>query len=843
MLFQTYDWKIKCENTIFNGSTEFREVINGNLLKRIIESGYDCKYDSDKWYGFDCLRNHLIAMSQRVQNNMIKAYPKIDRRGVGRAYYPQSISIGHIPYKVRHTLLKDTYIDLDMDNAHFNLLVQYCKKANIPKERYSIIEYYCDNRETMIENIVLRYFNIKKGDTAFKEKRSLVKTLFIRCGLYLGSFNKWKNDNKLDDFHNEDDKICLMRSQTTDIAVNYIIQNNQELYNTLIDEIKEKKNKNRKYHKDPNSTIMSYFLQNLEREVMEKVLVVCRDNFFDKNLFTYCSDGFLIPIYVKDRIEKEEQREICSVLKNITLDETDFDISWSIKPFVENIMPEVIDLEINKPKAIDFNKFTSISINMEEQKKLDKVIAAKNEPDIYKMRENINRSIFNRQQKYFEEYNFKVLGNSTYGRINDNEIQILNENRFKILYKSFKGITVDNNNRIKRGKNASFIDLWDGNSNIRKYEKTDFLPPPLDCPINSYNTFTGFRAERIKTDYCNENIDIFLNHMWNLTGGSLYDKDKVAQKYLINYLAHLIQKPGEIPKISLVFCSKQGVGKNLFFDNFGKKILGEQYLLSTADLDKVVGRFNINRNKLLVVMDEAQGKDTFSNSEKIKNMIDAPSLVTEEKGITPTTMTNNGRYIFLSNGETPVKVTQDDRRMVVFASIMPLHDLDLGDENENKNHREEHYFDPLYNAFQDDDMVFSFYRFLKEYKIDYSLKSNRPITEKYKDLQSVNVATEVRFIEYWCSKRLNHPKNDIYKDGIISFEDFYKKYKDYCITYNYKSIDNVTYNALSRKINNFVNDHGNGCGVDKYKHRFTQRIVVSFNYKECLNFMKKKNII
>jgi len=843
MLFRNYDWKIECGDTMFNGSTEFREVINGNLLKRIIESGYDISYDTEKWYGFSSLRAHLIAMSKRIQNNMIKTYPKIDKRGVGRAYYPQSISIGHIPYKVRHTLLKDTYNDLDMDNAHFNLLVQYCKKANIPKERYSIIQYYCDNREQMLENIVLRYFNIKKGEMGFKEKRSLVKTLFIRCGLYLGSFNKWKIENNLEEYHNEDDKICLMRSQTTDIAVNYIIQNNQTLYNQLIEEVTEKKKINKKYHKDPTATIMSYFLQNLERCVMEKVLNVCRDNYFDKNLFTYCADGFLIPLPVKEKIEREEQKDICSVLTDITHDETDFVISWSIKPFTECIMPEVIDLEINKPKTIDFNKFTSITINKEEKEKLDKIVATKNEQDIYGVREKINSSIFNRQKKYFEEYNFKVLGNSTYGRLNDNEVQILNENRLKILYKSFKGVFIDNNNRIKRGKNASFIDLWDGDSNIRKYEKTDFLPPPLDCPINSYNTFTGFRAERIKTDYCNENIDIFLNHMWNLTGGSLYDKDKIAQKYLINYMAHLIQKPGEIPKISLVFCSRQGVGKNLFFDNFGKKILGEQYLLSTADLDKVVGRFNINRNKLLVVMDEAQGKDTFSNSEKIKNMIDAPSLVTEEKGITPTTMTNNGRYIFLSNGETPVKVTQDDRRMVVFASLMPLHDLDLGDENENKNHREEHYFNPLYEAFQDDDKVYSFYKFLKEYKIDYSLKSNRPITEKYKDLQSVNVPTEIRFIEYWCAKRMNYPKNELYKDGAIPFEDFFKKYKDYCITYNYKNIDNVTYNALSRKINNFISTNGPDSGIAKYKDRYSKRMNVVFDYKECLHFLKRKNYI
>ena len=41
-------------------------------------------------------------------------------------------------------------------------------------------------------------------------------------------------------------------------------------------------------------------------------------------------------------------------------------------------------------------------------------------------------------------------------------------------------------------------------------------------------------------------------------------------------------------------------------------MLGKQYVLQTAEPEDVIGRFNMNQNKLLVIMDEAQGKNTFA---------------------------------------------------------------------------------------------------------------------------------------------------------------------------------------------------------------------------------------
>jgi len=124
----------------------------------------------------------------------------------------------------------------------------------------------------------------------------------------------------------------------------------------------------------------------------------------------------------------------------------------------------------------------------------------------------------------------------------------------------------------------------------------------------------------------------------------------------LKYLAHMVQCPGTLPRVALVFMSSQGVGKNIFFENFAKYILGQDLYLQTDNMEKIIGKFNMNYNKLMVIMDEVQTKDSFTNSEAIKNMITAETLLWERKGCDPITITNVARDILFGNGLLPVKM-------------------------------------------------------------------------------------------------------------------------------------------------------------------------------------------
>ena len=109
----------------------------------------------------------------------------------------------------------------------------------------------------------------------------------------------------------------------------------------------------------------------------------------------------------------------------------------------------------------------------------------------------------------------------------------------------------------------------------------------------------------------------------------------------------------------------------MFFENFARRILGEQHLLATQDSEYILGKFNQLKHKFLVLYDEAEGKTTFKESERIKGFITAKEISWQAKGVQPETIRNCMRMVFFANSETPIKVETTDRRFQV-ADVSPL---------------------------------------------------------------------------------------------------------------------------------------------------------------------------
>ena len=321
--------------------------------------------------------------------------------------------------------------------------------------------------------------------------------------------------------------------------------------------------------------------------------------------------------------------------------------------------------------------------------------------------------------KYFEEFHFKVMNPACFGRTSYNKTQLVNASELELQYENVcVGI-----------ENVKWTKIWRSLKYIRTFENVDFLPHPLPCPDYTLNTFNGLRAAKLPG--CEQkNIDLLLNHIKILSGN-----DEAGTKYIIDYLAHSVQKPGELPRVALVFQSDQGTGKNIFFENFVRKMLGGEYLLQTAEMDKVIGRFSMINNKLFVIMDETSGKDSFSNSDKIKNIITAEQVAWERKGIDGININNCGRYLFFSNNETPVKIESSDRRYVVYKC-----------SNDRQN--DSVYFKEMSKMFNDDAVIKTFYNYLLNVDItNWDSINDRPITEAYQDIQSANTPAMAKWFE------------------------------------------------------------------------------------------------
>lgn len=373
-------------------------------------------------------------------------------------------------------------------------------------------------------------------------------------------------------------------------------------------------------------------------------------------------------------------------------------------------------------EVMDVKKLIHLKVQgstQNEKMKLFDQLNAKAQKELLKEKEDEDKQKHLKELKlkseYFEKFHFKVMSPPCFGRLAYNKISLLSSGEIEQQYEN----VVMNNH--------TFVSLWRKSENIRTFENVDFLPYPRECKSYTLNTFNGLKIERVKEGV--GNYDILLKHVDILTG-----HDPKGTDYLLNYLSHLVQRPGELPRVALVFQSEQGVGKNIFFENFAHSILGTEYMLQTAEMDKIIGRFSMINNKLLVIMDETSGKDSFSNSDKIKNIITAEQVAWERKGIDGVNINNCGRYIFFSNNSTPVKIEHSDRRYVVYKCA-----------NDVQNNAS--YMKELMRHFKDDQIVKAFYDFLISRDIsNWDSINDRPITRAYQDMQSANIPAMANYL-------------------------------------------------------------------------------------------------
>lgn len=364
-------------------------------------------------------------------------------------------------------------------------------------------------------------------------------------------------------------------------------------------------------------------------------------------------------------------------------------------------------------------------------------------------------ALYAKRKRYFEKFHFKLMNKVCYCRFKEDGFEFLTEEKLLSLYRYFN----------------DFIKRWISDIQIREYEDVDFQPPPIPTKRDVFNLFTGLEYEKtmgrvmnLSDDELRENSQVFIKHLWYLSG-----KNNAVLDYCLKYLAHIVQETGNLPRTSIVFKSEQGCGKNIFFENFAEKILGEQYLLATANLDNIIGRFPMISKRLLILMDETNGKESFLGSDRIKSFITAKTIPFEQKGIDPIMIKNCSRMIFFTNNDYPVKIEQSDRRFVVAEC-----------SNDIKNNTV--YFKALLEAFGDKVKTASFGLFLKKLDISaFDPTNDRPITKLYKEIQTATVPAEVRYFverefdEAECAEE--YSGEALYSTYVFWCENHKKRYK------------------------------------------------------------------
>ncbi len=334
----------------------------------------------------------------------------------------------------------------------------------------------------------------------------------------------------------------------------------------------------------------------------------------------------------------------------------------------------------------------------------------------------------------FEKKHFKLMTPAAYGRVDDHGVFQLRSHSDLVHHMRdvFCIVRKTGRDKVVRPTKTSFFDVWLKDASKRTYERVDMLPPPLVCPSDVYNTYQGLRAEKLPPLSEPRSVQIILDHVLMLAG----DTGEAGREYLLDYMAHLVQKPGVLPKVGILMQSKQGVGKNLLFEELlGKKILGPGLMHCSAQSEDYFGRFdNAAVNKLLCIHDEVVGRDMARTAGLIKESITAELQGLEEKGLKKVQLRNFVRWIYLTQSIHALLLDTPERRVFVAEcdnSMAPgVGAPEVVDE----------YFTRLWTWVADDANVRAFYEYLMARDIStWRPVLDRPNSRYYTELQRMSL--------------------------------------------------------------------------------------------------------
>lgn len=216
------------------------------------------------------------------------------------------------------------------------------------------------------------------------------------------------------------------------------------------------------------------------------------------------------------------------------------------------------------------------------------------------------------------------------------------------------------------GKLKPLSQVWMGWEGRRTYNCMRFSPAN-DLDANAYNTWKGFAIKPLPSGVdaapeAQHSVDLFLEHLLvNICQG-----DPELNKWLLNFFAHLFQRPGEKPEVSLVFKGRKGTGKTIVSVILNHLIGDNSVIL--ADKTHALGHFNsIMEDKLLVTLNEAFWSGDKSVEGSLKEIITEGTRVITHKGAEPYTARVYDRIIITGNEDWVVPASGgDERRFAVF---------------------------------------------------------------------------------------------------------------------------------------------------------------------------------
>lgn len=723
--YEVYDKK-KAE-IILNNKHHFFQFLHGG--------------DEEKEAIFTRMRKYYLTSG--TSNKVLVKYTRKHNRG--RQFAIGGLSLQSIPREIRGTIASEYYYDIDMVNAHPNIIMQLVKNHSM---HMSSLTTYITARDEIINEILEKNTDL---DYAFV-KKAILSVVYGGCTNYNAITEK------------------------TDWMVMF--------YNQV--QILHKKMKEwypEEYELQVSLKGSDYF--NLEGAVLSSQVCVIEDMLLEKTVnylkvrkyitssAVLTFDGIMI---LKERIKSDAiLNKILKELERIYKDEG-FDIKLKVKEFSK------FDLD-NIPE--------STQVETKEDTNPDA------ELDPYKSSSDY----------YWYDFmeDMKVVHNSleelkTVFISNANKVMLRTYEMPGVLIRK---ISAENSYQFDKVVPEDVFKYWELSpsgkpyiakislrkllmsegliSDINCYDKLDFHPtaqPNMKRQGRTFNTWDGFKSKL----YNKEDIDMdliadTLNHIMVVWANN----DVAIYNYIMSWFQKIFKTPYEKTKIALVLRSQEKqIGKGIIINHLIiPYIFGLKYAMSVAGLKTLTDRFNeLLMNKLLINCDELsvlEGSyhETF---DVLKKQITDGTVKIEIKGGKSFIYPDFSNMIFCTNNDFVIKLELGDARYCVI-ECNPVYRGNYS------------YFQGLVDSFNQN-LADHFYSYVYHFEAKVEVR-NIPMTDIRRTIMINSMSTPMRFLMEVRDGDVDIPHLDDSK--LVPGKTFYDAYKQWCNDNNERVLSNVKF--------------------------------------------------
>lgn len=281
------------------------------------------------------------------------------------------------------------------------------------------------------------------------------------------------------------------------------------------------------------------------------------------------------------------------------------------------------------------------------------------------------------------------------------------------------------------------VDLmfWPGAEQLYKYEGKQML--------NSYRESGIVPCDEIDADGQSV-IDMFMQHV------AFTLDDERERRILIDFMAWVVQHPGQKINWALLLQGAQGVGKS-YFGVVMMLVLGE--MARNVEPSALAGRFTSwAHGSTLVIVEEIRvvSENRFEIIDRLKPFISNATIQIEEKGRDHRTVPNFSSYMMFTNHKDALPLGAGDRRYApLFSRVQSEEQLfaELGGEIAAGD-----YFTKLFDESQRRADALS--RMLRNWKIsdEFNAKGRAPHTAARDEMMQFAISPERSMIEDMIDK-------------------------------------------------------------------------------------------